>query len=152
MKFMMDFLNKRALVLAPLFLRLGLGLVFILFAYQKLSVPSQTTAEVQLLLNIGIGPASAINFYLGLVELMIAFALFLGVYSASASFAAAFLTMGIFVSLVFKYGINQDPTLNRDVGLISGALALWLIGPGDWSLDVWFKKRREKKEQERIGV
>ncbi|MEK7146864.1 MAG: DoxX family protein [Patescibacteria group bacterium] len=148
----MDFLNKRALTLAPLFLRIGLGLVFLLFGYQKLSVPSQTTAEVQLLLNIGIGPASAINFYLGLVEFMVAFALFAGVYSATASFLTAFLTIGIFVSLVFKYGINQDPTLNRDVGLIGAALALWLIGPGDWSLDAWLEKRRKVKERERMGV
>ncbi|MBI2591453.1 MAG: DoxX family protein [Candidatus Brennerbacteria bacterium] len=149
---MKDFFNKRALVLAPLFLRLGLGLVFILFGYHKLSVPGQATAEVQLLLNIGIGSASAINYYLGLVEFIIAFGLFLGVYSKALSFAAAFLTIGIFTSLVFKYGINQDPTLNRDAGLIGAALALWLIGPGDWSLDTWLEKRKKAKEQERIGI
>lgn len=149
---MKDFLNKHSSDLAPFFLRLGLGLVFILFGYHKLSVPTQATAEVQLLLNIGIGSASAINFYLGLVEFMIALALFLGFDSALSSFSAGFLTIGIFTSLVFKYGINQDPTLNRDVGLIGAALALWLIGPGNWSLDNWLEKRKQQREKERIGI
>ena len=51
---------------ASLVLRLGLAIVFGLFGYQKLSVPEQTRAEIQLLLDIGLGSAAAINFYLGL--------------------------------------------------------------------------------------
>lgn len=138
--------------LTPLFLRLGLGVVFILFGIHKLSSPSQASSEIQLLLDIGIGPASALNYYLGLAEIIIAIALFLGISLNWAASVSALLITGIFGSIVYKYGLTQDPTLNRDIGLIGAALALWFIGPGPWSVDVWLKKRKEQKEKERMGI
>ena len=127
-------------IYAPLILRLGLATVFFLFGYQKLSVPAQTRAEIQLLLDIGLGSAAAINYYLGLLELMIAFGFVLGAFIGYLAPLAAFLLFGFFSSFMWKYGINVDPTLFRDIGLLGGALSLWLTGGGVLSFDNWRSK------------
>lgn len=152
---MNDFFNKYSGALAPLFLRLGLAAVFLLFGYQKLSTPSVGTSEIQLALGsddkpFGIGPSSALNYYLGLFEVIIAISFLLGTYLRVTAFAAAIMVTGFFIGLVLKYGFSQDPQLNRDVGLIGAALALWLIGPGPWSFDAWLAQRKEQKEKERL--
>lgn len=122
-------------IYAPLILRLGLAVVFFLFGYQKLSVPEQTRAEIQLLLDVGLGSAAAINYYLGLIELTIAFGFVLGAFIEYLAPLAAFLLFGFFSSFLWKYGINVDPTLFRDIGLLGGALSLWLTGGGAFSFD-----------------
>lgn len=120
---------------APLILRLGLAITFFLFGYHKLSEPTQSTSEIQLLLDIGLGGASAINYYLGLTEIIIGLCLLLGWQIAYTAFAAAMLILIIFSSIIYKYGLNFDPFLFRDIGLFAAALALWALGPGPWSVD-----------------
>lgn len=127
-------------IYAPLILRLGLAIVFFLFGYQKLSVPEQTRAEIQLLLDIGLGSAAAINFYLGLMELLIALGFVFGVFVKYLAPLAAFLLFGFFSSFLWKYGLSVDPTLFRDIGLLGGALSLWLTGGGAFSFDNWRSK------------
>lgn len=129
---------------APLMLRLGLAVVFFLFAYQKLSVPEQTSAEIQILLDSGIGSAAAINFYLGLLEMIIALGLILGAYVRVVSGLAVLSLVGILVSFLSKYGADVDPSLYRDVGLIGAALSLWLTGAGPLSFDRWRARRRRR--------
>ena len=131
-------------IYAPLILRLSLAIVFFLFGYQKLSVPEQTRAEIQLLLDIGLGSAAAINYYLGLLELMIAFGFVLGAFIRYLAPLAAFLLFGFFSSFMWKYVLNTDPTLFRDIGLFGGALSLWLTGDGALSFDNW--RSKSKKE------
>lgn len=121
---------------APLLLRLGLGLVFLLFGYHKLALPEQAQAEVQLLLEVGIGTAAALNYYLGIAELFIALSLFLGWYIKYSAPVTGVLVIIIFGSILWKYGFNvNDPTLFRDAGLIGAAFALWVLGGGAWSVD-----------------
>lgn len=127
-------------IYAPLILRLGLAIVFFLFGYQKLSVPEQTRAEIQLLLDIGLGSAAAINFYLGLMELLIALGFVFGAFIKYLAPLAAFLLFGFFSSFLWKYGLSVDPTLFRDIGLLGGALSLWLTGGGAFSFDNWRSK------------
>ncbi|MEK7198143.1 MAG: DoxX family protein, partial [Patescibacteria group bacterium] len=133
-------------IYAPLVLRLGLAVVFFLFGYQKLSVPEQTRAEIQLLLDIGLGSAAAINYYLGLIEIVIAFSFFFGVFIQYLAPLAAFLLLGFFSSFLWKYGLNTDPALFRDIGLLGGALSLWLIGGGILSFDDWRSKKPQVSE------
>lgn len=128
-------------IYAPLILRIGLAVVFFLFGYQKLSVPEQTRAEIQLLLDIGLGSAAAINYYLGLIELIIAFSFVFGAFTQYLASLAAFLLFGFFSSFLWKYGINIDPTLFRDIGLLGGTLSLWLTGSGAFSFDDWRSKK-----------
>ena len=127
-------------ICAPLILRLGLAVVFFLFGYQKLSVPEQTRAEIQLLLDISLGSTAAINYYLGLIEIVIAFGFVLGAFIGYLAPLAAFLLFGFFSSFMWKYGLNTDPTLFRDIGLLGGALSLWLTGSGIFSFDNWRSK------------
>jgi len=129
----------------PLFLRLGLGAVFLLFAFQKLSNPGQGQSEIQLLLNIGIGGASALNFYLGIAELLVSISFILGAFIRYTGFIGAVLIIAFFSGLVAKYGFSQDPTLNRDLGLLAGAITLWLLGAGPVSVDGWIKRSKEEK-------
>lgn len=132
---------------APLCIRIGLGIVFILFGAQKLSVPSQTTAEIQQLLfdpnnAESLGSASVINYYIGLLEMIVGLGLLIGLRVRIWALVAAFMAGGIFISFIVTYGVKNDFTLYRDIGLVFGALSLVLLNHGAWSLDGFFAKRR----------
>lgn len=133
---------ERRTAFAPVVLRLGLALVFLLFGMQKLVVPEQTRAEIQLLLNLGLGTTAAINYYFGLLELLVALGFFFGAWIRTVSVIAALSLLSILASFFLKYGTKMDPTLYRDLGLLGGALSLWLTGAGPWSLDHWRARRR----------
>lgn len=141
-------MNENLKKYAPILLRFGLAVVFLLFGYQKLSVPEQTRAEIQLLLDIGLGSASAINYYLGLAELLVALGFLLGAYMKYIASLASVLLTGFFVSFIWKYGASVDPTLYRDLGLLGGTLSLWFSGAGPISIDAWFESKRVKPDQQ----
>lgn len=120
---------------APLFLRVGLALVFFLFGLQKLMNPGQATAEIQLLLEFDVADAAALNFYLGLVEIITAVALLVGVRVRVFALVSTFLVVMFFISFLLKYGTSLNPNLYRDVGLAGASLALFLLGAGPLSID-----------------
>lgn len=128
---------------APVFLRFGLALVFLVFGFQKLSFPSQGTAEIQLIFTsaggksfLTLGMASAMNYYMGLFELMLGISLTLGWMIRWAALFAALMVVGIFASILFKYGFNSsDKTLLLDAALVGAAAGLWALGAGKWSID-----------------
>ena len=121
---------------APLFLRFGLGLVFLLFAYHKLAVPEQGRVEIQGILNfVGLGASAAMNYYLGLAEALVALTFFLGWQIRWTALLGAGLVGGFFASILLKFGLTNDPNLYRDVGIFGAAVALWLTGAGPFSLD-----------------
>lgn len=112
---------------ASLFLRLGLALVFLIFSYHKFASPEQAQAEIQLLLDTGRGLAGFLNYFLGVLEMVLALFLLLGWYIKYAAPISVFLIVIIFVSLAYKYGLIFDPALARDIGLIGAGLALWSL-------------------------
>lgn len=120
---------------APLCLRFGLAAVFFLFGMQKLINPSQTSAEIQLLLNFELADATALNFYLGLTEIIIAAAFVIGLKIRLFALIASVLLVMFFLSFLVKYGLSINPDLYRDIGLLGGAIALFLLGAGPWSFD-----------------
>ena len=128
-------MENKKLDIALLILRAGLAIVFLLFGYQKLSNPSQTSAEIQLLLNLGIGAVAAINFYLGLTEIIVALALLFGIKVRLFGIVGAFLTASFLASFLFKFGLSINPDLYRDVGLTAIGLALAILGAGKYSWD-----------------
>lgn len=144
---MLDKLRERLHNYAPLFLRFGIGLVFLLFAFQKLGTPEQGRAEIQLLLNLKLGSAAALNYTLGVAELLVAASFFTGAFIKWTSLLATLMVLTFFGGLVSKYGFSQDPTLNRDIGLFGGLLTLWLLGSGPFSIDAWLAKKKDQQNQ-----
>lgn len=122
---------------APLFLRVGIGIVFLLFSWQKLNLDTfpQARAEIQFISNFGLGSVSVVTYYMGLLELFIALSFFAGFFVRISSPIAAIILLFIFASVVSKTGFTNDPGLYRDIGMIGGALALWVLGAGPWSVD-----------------
>lgn len=132
---MFDQLALRFQRFAPVFIRLGLAVVFFLFGLQKLTIPEQTTAEIQLLMNFDIADAAAINFYLGIAELLIALSFAFGFLVRVFAIGAAFLLTMFFLSFLVKYGTSINPALFRDIGLLASSIALFLLGAGPLSID-----------------
>lgn len=134
---------------APLFVRIGIGLVFLLFSWSKLGLATaaQGRQEIIGLLGLNLGTAAALNYALGVTELMVSLSFITGTFIKYTGLLGAFLISSFFGTLVLKYGINQDATLNRDLGLIGGSLTLWLLGAGPFSVDAWLAKRKQKEQQ-----
>jgi uncharacterized membrane protein YphA (DoxX/SURF4 family) len=120
---------------APLFLRFGLAIVFLLFGLQKLINPGQSTAEIQLLLSFELADAAALSFYFGITEIILAIALSLGIKVRFFALLSALMVIMLFISFLAKYGLSINPDLYRDVGLLGGAIALFLLGGGPYSID-----------------
>jgi len=148
----MENLRKKLLPYASVFLRFGLGLVFLLFAYHKLSIPEQGRVEIQGILSfLNLGAVAAMNYYLGIAELLIAISFFLGWQIRWFAPLAAVLIGGFFASIMLKFGLTNDPNLYRDVGIFGGAIALWLLGAGPLSID-GRKNSSSTKTQSAPGV
>jgi len=120
---------------APLCLRLGLAVVFLLFGFEKFYAAGQASAEIDSILEIGLELASLLNFILGMIELIIAGSFILGWGIRWTAPIATALVIVIFFSIVVKFGFRIDPTISRDIGLIGACLALWFLGTGKWSVD-----------------
>lgn len=132
---MLDSIAIKFQKFAPVFLRFGLAAVFLLFGLQKLTNPAQTTAEVQLLLNLDLADAAALSYYLGLIEIIISCAFILGFRVRFFALAAGLLVVLFFISFLAKFGLSINPDLYRDVGLLGAAVALFLLGAGPISID-----------------
>ena len=79
--------------------------------------------------------AAALNFYLGLLELVIAGVLILGYKIRFFSMIASLLIAFLFISFFTKYGFSINPDLYRDIGLLAASIILFLLGAGPWSID-----------------
>lgn len=144
---MFDSFATRYQKFAPFFLRIGLAIVFLLFGIKKLSNPGQTTAEIQLLLNFELADAAALNFYLGLLELMITVSFVLGFKVRLFSIISFLMVSMFFLSFLTKYGVSLNPDLYRDIGLAGASMALFLLGAGPMSIDMRASTTKEKNEQ-----
>lgn len=131
---------------APLALRIGLFVVFALFGFQKLYNPSQAASEIQLLLDWSLVNAAPLNYYLGLVEMILAISFLTGFRVKIASAVASFMLILFFSSFLAKYGLSINPGLYRDIGLLGAAVALFLTGAGPWSLDNKLKQNNAARE------
>lgn len=136
---------------APLFLRIGLAFVFLFFGIQKLTNPGQGTSETQLITGFELADAAAINFYLGLVELVIAVSFVLGFKVRLFAFVSSILVITFFLSFLTKFGVSLNPDLYRDIGLIGASIALFLLGSGPMSIDSFFTQK-EKSLNKYLGI
>lgn len=126
---------------APVFVRVGLSIVFTLFSFQKLFSREQTVAEIEFILS-GLGPlsfmaqfSSMINLSMGVIEGAIAMGLFFGIYVRYAATLASLLLFTIFSSYLINYKFSLDPSIYRDLGLLGAAVSLIFTGAGPFSFD-----------------
>jgi len=144
----MDNFFNRYRKYAPVCIRFGLAIVFIFFGIQKLINPGQATSEIQLILNFDFADVAAMNYYIALLELLVATALIIGFKVRLAALVASFMVLVFFFSLVATYKLSINPNLYRDLGLVGASAALFLLGPGPLSIDSWLGKKEEKKSAE----
>lgn len=129
-----------------LFVRLGLGAVFILFGYDKLLHPENWIIFCPPQAS-EIVPFSLYTFLKlqGTAETLLGTALGLGFMTR----LSAFFTTVILGLIIFFLWL--DPIAVRDIGLLCASLALVISGGGRWSLERLFdhQDRSDKTRPER---
>jgi uncharacterized membrane protein YphA (DoxX/SURF4 family) len=110
---------------APLFLRLGLAIVFVYAALSSLVSPRDWVGYVPNFIQL-ILPAEVVLVGLSVVELVLAVWLLSGVYVRYAAVVAAALLAGVTIS-----NLSLLPISFRDIGLFFAALALAVMKPRD---------------------
>ena len=113
-----------------LFLRIGLGGVFFIFAIDKFLDPARAIGWIPEWLPSML-PMSPESFILVLsaFEFIIGFLLLIGFGTK----IAARLGAALFLSIIISWGFNE--VMLRDAGLFFLALGIALVGPGNLSLD-----------------
>lgn len=121
--------------LAPILLRCGIGLVFLLFGVDKFLHMNVWSAYMPQWLP-PLLPFSMTTFlyFQGALEAVLGFFLIIGFWSRTSAFICVLILVGIIASL----GINEITI--RDFGLLMGALALSFREQTKWSVDAVFKK------------
>lgn len=122
-------------------LRIGLGVVFVIFGYDKLNTPTNwllyVPPDLPRLLQENVGATIYDLFrWQGVIELVIGAQLLVGFFTRFWAFVACLLLASIVTSLGF------DPTGVRDFGLLFMALGLFFLGGGLWSIDSKLKTPR----------
>lgn len=125
-----DNIGRKLSWLAPIILRFGLAVVFILFAIHKLTPANagQGAAEIEQLFGIGRELSRPLNFYVGILEALIALALITGIQVRLAGFLAGSMITTIFVAYANFKGLKLTPDIYRDVGLAAAGFAVFLLG------------------------
>lgn len=120
---------------APIFLRVGIGIVFFLFGIDKFFHVQNWMAYIPVWLPPYIPMSLEMFMYIqGVVEAILGLFLIIGFWSrTSAFFCAAIL-------LVITISMRYNELSIRDFGLFLGALALVFREQTKWSIDVWLKR------------
>ena len=119
--------------LALLGLRIGLGIVFFFFGFDKLPHPEHWI--IYLPSYLGSIPLSTHQFLRlqGIMECILGIHFFAGFFTRFVAFFST-CVLGLII-----YTIGLDHAGIRDVGLFFASFSLGLLGPGNWSLDAKLK-------------
>jgi uncharacterized membrane protein YphA (DoxX/SURF4 family) len=124
-------MNSR--IIALLLLRLGLGGVFLVFGIDKFFHPAMWSAYIPQWFP----QVSYFIYIIGIVEAIIGICVLIGFKTRIVSGVAALMLLGIIASLGYS-----EITV-RDAGLLMTAIAIVLLGAGEFSLDAQILKTRE---------
>ncbi len=104
-------------------LRIGVGLVFLYFGLAKFLWPSR---DISQMIELGIPQqfAPLLNFLMGILEVLIAVAMLLGVYVKYAAIAAATMITLILAGFTIKFGKLGFDTIFRDIAILGAAISL----------------------------
>ena len=122
-----------------LILRLGVAVVFLSFGLGKLFHPADWILFVPSWLTGFLLHQKGLTVYVflrvqGIIEIVIGVQLALGVLTRLTACAASLLL------LLIVYSIGLDPIGIRDIGIFFSSIAIFILGPGEWSIDKGFKK------------
>jgi uncharacterized membrane protein YphA (DoxX/SURF4 family) len=114
---------------APLTVRYGISIVFILFGISQIRDPISWTGYLPSLISSF--PISPENFIVinGISEIVLGILLAIGLFTRTVSALLSLHLAGIIISL----GYNEIAI--RDFGLLMGTLSIFLNGKDDWCLD-----------------
>lgn len=127
---------------ALLSLRIGLGLVFVLFAIDKIMNPGGRIGEIMNIWYLtplfggSFDAARTFAFFLGIGELLMGLGMVIGFFTRTVALGGSIF---LFLILVAYWGVPD--IVYRDVGLLGASIALFLAGPGDKSLDSKLSKK-----------
>lgn len=126
--------------LSTLILRIGLGLVFLLFGLGKFKgdAYAKTTKSLQIVKSLPISPDTTV-LLIGSLEILIATLLLLGLYTRLASLLASL----HLISILLIFGLTNIDIL-RDIGLLGAALSLFLTGSEFFCLDKLLRKPKKQ--------
>lgn len=124
--------------LAPLFLRLGLGLVFVVHGWSKLT--GGPSAFAGMLTGLGVGAPEVFAWLVTLAELVGGVLLLVGLLTRLATLPLIATMIGAIVLVKVDLGVIAPggapmPGAELDIALLAGLLALLTFGPGRVSLD-----------------
>lgn len=121
--------------LAPVVLRVSLGLVFLYFAFNQLSDPSSWSGFVpEFATRFGLSANNLVVFN-GFLELVFGTFLIIGLYTRIASLVMGLHLFGI------AFSIGFSPLGIRDFGLAFATISVYLFGPDRYTLDYKYSKK-----------
>lgn len=126
-------------LLAPLALRLGLGVVFVDHGYSKLTGgPSEGFGGM--LTGLGVGAPALVAWLVTIAELVGGLMLLAGLVTRLVTLPLIATMIGAIVLVKAELGIiapsaSPMPGAELDIALLAGLVALLLMGPGRLSLD-----------------
>lgn len=129
---------QRLRPLAPLFLRLGVGLVFVVHGWSKLSDGPDMFAGM--LTDLGVGVPLVFAWLVTLAELVGGTMLLLGLLTRLATLPLIGTMIGAIALVKVDLGVIAPagaplPGAELDIALLVGLVALLLLGPGRISVD-----------------
>lgn len=124
--------------LAPLALRLGVGLVFFLHGLQKLT--NGPSGFAGMLTGLGVGAPGLIAWLVTIAELVGGGLLLIGLLTRLATLPLIATMIGAILLVKADLGViappdSPMPGAELDIALLAGLVALLLLGPGRISVD-----------------
>ena len=124
--------------LAPVILRLSLGLVFLYFSISQLRDPGAWSGFVPNFLHVSGISANNVVVFDGLIELVFGTFLIIGLYVRVSALIMSLHLFGI------AFSIGFSPLGIRDFGLAFATLALFFFGYDRYTLDYKFANKSLK--------
>ncbi len=132
---------------APLVLRIAVGLVFFMHGWQKLTL-FKVEGTTALLTGLGFPAAGFLAVVLIAAELLGGLALILGLFTHWAAKIVGVVAIVALFAVHFEYGfflLNTDGGVGYEYTLVlfAAAVSLMMTGAGKYSLDAKFFKKKE---------